>query len=205
MILHIIMEKMDETINQKIYPNEDTMRLFLMIGKKIDMFDTILINTASWNQESRYKSINMIDYLSVLVDYLALPENKSEKERMLKEIMESKKEKSYLIIARKILEIREQGDLNNFEKEVIKRTRDGISKKEEIQMNELLVIPDDIVPERWMVKKIWKKLIHEMFQEKLDTERDIQEKANMIQKKTEQHTIPKKDITEDVEDFKKHL
>lgn len=183
------MEKLTELFNQKIYPNEDIMNLFLMIGKNLNIFDTIIIKNVSGNQENRYKSINGVGCLIVLLDYLGLSTNETEKNLFLKEIEGLKKEEIYLIMWKKVIEIREQMNINNFEKEIIRKNKDRLAGKKDIDIKDLPIIPDDIVPARWMIDRWWNKLIHEIFQEKIDADKRIQKQADDIRKNTEAHII----------------
>jgi len=195
---------MEASDNRK-YPNESIMNIFLIIGKKMDIFNTIIMKIASDKEERRYISTNAVDCLVMLSDYLGSSNNETEKKIFLKEIEGWKKEEVYLIIGKKILELWEKKNTNNFEKEMIKRNRERLSKEKSIDINDLPIIPDDIVPVRWIVKESWDKLIHEIFQDKLDAEKKIKDQADNIQKDTEYHVFWRSINTEEIDILKKDL
>gem|GEM_PF-6167562 len=76
---------MEASDNRK-YPNESIMNIFLIIGKKMDIFNTIIMKIASDKEERRYISTNAVDCLVMLSDYLGSSNNETEKKIFLKEI-----------------------------------------------------------------------------------------------------------------------
>jgi len=99
------METVETTLDQKQYPNESLMNLFLTIGEKMDIFKTILMDTKSENPQNRYRSINAIRCLSVCTEYLSQPGNEKDKELFLTDMNKVPKERIYLAMAEMILKI----------------------------------------------------------------------------------------------------
>ncbi len=69
------MEKERQGIDYINYPDTDSMELFLAIGKELNLFETISINWEWWKKEEWYKTINAVDVLAIITEYLQNPQN----------------------------------------------------------------------------------------------------------------------------------
>ena len=152
------------------YPSEETMKLFLEIGRKLDFFKNGTIHNRECELIGKgYDSINSVDCLSVICEYFENPENKKEKEEFLSNLHFQTKEKVYLTVSKIVEFVWYKKCPNLFTAGTIAIWKEKIGGKEEISINEMIDIPNIpgmLCPE-WYFGHKDGILVHEVFEEKL--------------------------------------
>lgn len=183
------MENLDKKINvMKKYPSKETMELFLEIWTKLNLFDTVDINTKEWQKEKWYKSINAVRTLSIVVEYIQKPWNSEEKEKLVQILNWWNKYDFCKYLWNLALDIWANNSPSQFWLSMIISNRKAISEQKEWSNIFFPVITSNQMPDRYENADA-NHLIHEEFVAELARLKWVESWADQIQAESANHTF----------------
>ena len=197
------MEKERQEIDNIKYPDNDSMELFLSIGKELHVFETLFINVAWGKTEEWYKTGNAIHILAVITEYLQNPENNNKKQELLLDIKNQPKGNIYRKMADMVLKIWLEKNNTEYVRQRTQIRKNKLWDKQNIDITELPIVPEMIFPARYK----WESnvLVDKLFQEKLIKEKQITEEANIIEKNNYNFIVPDDWLQDEINDLKSKL
>lgn len=199
------MEELKSNTNSvMIYPDKKVMELFLAVGKKANMFTTTMINVDAWIHEKRYLSGNDIRCLAIISEYMSLVDHEKEMREFMEIVNTQGIGNVYVFIARWVMKIRWEKKQNEYTKQTIALYQNKLWDKTEISSDEMPIVPQSILP-NWRKENRGWFLIHEAFQERMVYENGISQKADNIQKQSNDHMFSRGDVSDQIDDLKNKL
>ena len=197
------MEKERQEIDNIKYPDNDSMELFLSIGKELHVFETLFINVAWGKTEEWYKTGNAIHILAVITEYLQNPENNNKKQELLLDIKNQPKGNIYRKMADMVLKIWLEKNNTEYVRQRTQIRKNKLWDKQTIDITELPIVPEMIFPSRYK----WESnvLVDKLFQEKLIKEKQITEEANIIERNNYNFIVPDDWLQDEINDLKSKL
>lgn len=197
------MEKERQEIDNIKYPDNDSMELFLSIGKELHVFETLFINVAWGKTEEWYKTGNAIHILAIITEYLQNPENNNKKQELILDIKNQPKGNIYRKMADMVLKIWLEKNNTEYVRQRTQIRKNKLWDKQNIDITELPIVPEMIFPARYK----WESnvLVDKLFQEKLIKEKQITEEANIIEKNNYNFIVPDDWLQDEINDLKSKL
>ena len=196
------METLRTNVNSKMnYPDQETMKLFLQIGKETRLFDGIEKHP-DWNY--RYKNVDAIITLAIISDYLCQQWKEQEKQSFLDELRKNDNE-FYKRMGELALNIWEwKWNLSNFSKSLINENRKVLKNSDSSIWCFPTIRDKDSFPKR--INEIrGTTMIHEKFEAELTRLNWIQEWANQIQQTIKNHNFDRWDNSDKIWDLESRL
>ena len=194
------MEKLlTNTEQSTTYPDKETMKSFLEIGQKLNIFEEVISNKT---HTSIYANAPIVHTLAILIE-----ECKWDKE--LKNNFEiilqtNNTESIYRFMANAILDIWVKKHDNDFVRETVKADKQRFEKIIHFSKDDISPIPYSYLP-KWYWDSSSTNLIHKKFEAELARLNWINQWADKIQQETDNHKFDRWDNSAQIDDLEKKL